>query len=138
MPRCCDKPNFESISLVETNANDPTPSPHETAQVDQDNQPDWHLKEWVTHFGKRQAALVNELGWDKARASYLWHGKQPYRRDIVNEVASWLGIEPFELLMPPSDALALRSLREAAKAIVANQPPPAAPLTSKPSRGERQ
>ena len=78
---------------------------------------DWYLRAWLAHFGKKQAALVNELGWDKARANFLWHSKQAYRRDDVNIVATWLGIAPFELLMSPKDALALRRLRETAKLI---------------------
>ena len=80
---------------------------------------DWHLQEWLAHFGKRQVSLVNELGWDKARASFVWNGRQPYRRPLVNEVARWLGIRPFELLMPPREALALRRLRNTALAIAA-------------------
>jgi len=81
--------------------------------------PDWHLQEWMAHFGKRQAALVNELGWTKNRAHFVWHSSQRYRRDDVNTIASWLGIKPFELLMSPREALALRRLRQSAAAIVA-------------------
>ncbi len=73
----------------------------------------------MEHLGKKQAALVNELGWDKSRAHIVWHSKQPYRRDIVNEVAKWLDIRPYELLMPPVEALALRGLRRNAALIVA-------------------
>lgn len=82
---------------------------------------DWYLKEWLAHFGKIQASLINELGWDKAKASFVWNGKQPYRRSLVNEIAAWLGIKPFELLMPPRDALALRRLRETAVQIAAEE-----------------
>jgi transcriptional regulator with XRE-family HTH domain len=87
--------------------------------VTDEPQLDWFLREWLTHFGKRQAALVNELGWNKQRASYVWNSRQSYRREVVNEIAQWLGIRPFELLMPPREALALRRLRETAAAIVA-------------------
>lgn len=106
--------------------------------MDENDQPDWFLREWVTYAGKRQASLVNELGWDKARANFVWHGKQPYRRDIVNEVSRWLGIEPFELLMPPHEAMAIKSFREAARAIASGDPMPIAaekgrPYTQPPS-----
>ena len=84
-------------------------------------EPDWHLQAWMREKGKIQADLVRELGWDKAKASFLWNGKQPYRKDLVNQVAEWLDIEPFELLMPPSEAKALRQLRETALAIAAGQ-----------------
>ncbi len=86
----------------------------------------------MTHFGKRQASLVNELGLDKATAQFLWHSKQPYKRDYVNRIAAWLGLKPFELLMAPSDALALRRLRETAYAIVSQTAvaePAATPFT---------
>ena len=98
----------------------------------------------MSHFGKKQAALVNELGWDKARANFIWHGRQPYRREIVNEVAQWLGIKPFELLMSPRTALAFRNLKSSAAMIVAepesefdfedlipDPPPPTAPAARK-------
>ena len=79
--------------------------------------PDWYLRDWANHFGKRQASLVSELGWEKSRAHHVWHSKQSYRREDVNAVAEWLGIEPHELLMKPSDALALRRLRQTAAEI---------------------
>lgn len=83
------------------------------------NRPDWFLKEWLSHYDKRQASLVNDLGWNKQKASFLWHGKQPYNRDIVNEISEWLGIHPYELLMPPSKALQLRAFEESAIKIAA-------------------
>lgn len=76
----------------------------------------------MRHQGKRQADLVKDLGWSKNRANIVWHSQQSYRRELVNEVATWLGIQPFELLMSPRDALALRQLRETAAAIVAGAP----------------
>lgn len=79
---------------------------------------DWHLQEWLTHFGKIQSSLVNELGWDKSKANFVYHGKQQYKRDIVNAIATWLGIQPYELLMPPEQALAIRQLRQTAQAIL--------------------
>lgn len=80
---------------------------------------DWHLQEWMQHFGKIQASLVNELGWDKAKANFIYHGKQQYRRDVVNTLSAWLGIKPYELMMLPEEALAFRRLRETAEQIVA-------------------
>lgn len=77
----------------------------------------------MKHEKKRQAALVNELGWNKSKANLVWHGKQQYTRATVNEVAAWLDIQPYELLMLPSDALQLRQFRQAALAIAAGQQP---------------
>jgi hypothetical protein len=96
----------------------------------------WYLQEWFAHLGKRQSSLVNELGWDKARASFVWTGRQPYKRALVNEIATWLGLRPYELLMHPRDALALRRLRETAAAIVAEEaaPPFEGPKITTPAR----
>ena len=78
---------------------------------------DWHLKAWAKHLGKKQADLVNELGWTSGRASKVWNSGIPYKREIVNEVASWLGIRPFELFMRPREAESLRRLRDTAREI---------------------
>lgn len=101
--------------------------------------PDWHLREWLVHFDKKQAALSNELGWNKQKAHHVWHGLQEYRRETVNEVARWLGIEPFELLMRPNEALALRGLRNMAAQIVGQAEPPTPPKpTPKPASTHRR
>lgn len=84
---------------------------------------DWHITEWLTYAQKRQADLVNDLGWSRRKASDVCNGVQPYKRDIVNEVAVWLGVEPYELLMSPDDAIRLRHIRQAMLAI-AEQPSP--------------
>lgn len=84
--------------------------------------PDWHLKDWVAHFNKRQSSLTNELGWSKNRANKVWHSQQSYRREEVNEIAAWLGIAPYELLMPPEKAMGLRQLEETARRIAAEAP----------------
>lgn len=85
---------------------------------------DWFLKEWLAYFGKRQSSLDNELGWDKAKADFVWHGKTPYRRDLINAICDWLQIEPFEILMPPERAMSMRRLRETARLIVAEDGAP--------------
>lgn len=84
---------------------------------------DWYLQAWMEHKGKIQASLINELGWDKAKANFIYHGKQPYKRDVVNALSDWLEIEPYELLMPPEKALAIRRLYATAEAIVSTNSP---------------
>jgi transcriptional regulator with XRE-family HTH domain len=86
-----------------------------------DSENNWYLREWAARDGKRQADLGRDLGWQKNTANRIWHGRQPYRRDIVNQVAAWLGIEPYELLMPPEQAIALRNLRQTARMIAAEE-----------------
>lgn len=88
---------------------------------------DWFLKEWAACRGKIQADLVGDLGFHKNAAFRIWHGKQPYRRDLVNRIAAWLQIEPYELLMPPEEAVGLRHLRETALAIATSHTGPRVP-----------
>ncbi|GAA0394674.1 hypothetical protein GCM10009093_21560 [Brevundimonas terrae] len=82
---------------------------------------DWYLQEWMEHFGKKQAALNNELGWTKSRMSNIWHGRQRFNRDLLIEISDWLGIEMYELLMKPEDALLMRQFRNAAIGIAKAQ-----------------
>ena len=82
--------------------------------------PNWYLKEWLDASGKKQADIVKDLNWNKARISMLVSGKQPYNRNSVNELAAYLNLKPHELLMHPTDATALRSLRESAISIAAS------------------
>ena len=80
---------------------------------------DWYLKEWLKTLNKRQADVVRELDWNKAKVSLTASGKQPYTRDDVNEMAAYLNLRPYELLMHPEDAMSLRQLRADAKRIAA-------------------
>lgn len=79
---------------------------------------DWYLKEWLAALGKKQADIVRDLDWNKARVSLMLRGKQPYDRDSLNELAAYLHLKPHELLMHPDDAMALRRLKIAAGQIV--------------------
>lgn len=72
---------------------------------------DWYLKEWLITLGKKQADVVRELDWNKAKVSLTISGKQQYTRDDVNEIADYLAIKPYELLMHPDDAMRLRRLK---------------------------
>ncbi len=85
---------------------------------------DWYLADWATALGKRQVDFVNDLNWNKARASLLWNGKQGYTREIVVEVARYLSIRPYELLIRPEEAMAIRAMRDAARQIAIGLPPP--------------
>ncbi|WP_271165834.1 hypothetical protein ACETKC_10200 [Brevundimonas intermedia] len=113
--------NRESSGIVEMITNDRRRRTGQSRLVEKN----WFLQQWLDHFNKRQASLVNELGWDKSRANFVYHGKQPYRRDLVNEIAAWLQIEPYELLMDPQEAIAIRYLRAAARSISEGSPLPA-------------
>jgi len=94
----------------------------------------WYLAEWAERLGVRQKDAVEKLGWSKAQASDLFTGKQRYTADLVDEVSIWLRLQPYELLMAPDDALAIREIHKSASRIapVAFTPIP----TRKPEEAE--
>jgi hypothetical protein len=108
--------NFESrflekkVSFGGSDANQDAPQ----SQDMRDSEPDWHLQAWMGVRKKRQADLVKELGWAKGRANKFYHSQHPYRREVVNELAAWLDIEPWELLMAPERAAKIKRLMGAA------------------------
>lgn len=74
----------------------------------------WYLREWMDSLGVIQAEMCRRTGWSKASCSQLYNNKQDYSPEIVNAAAQALHVEPFELLMRPERAMALRRQREAA------------------------
>lgn len=97
----------------------------------------WYLAEWAAHLGKIQADAQRELGWPKATASDLWNAKQRYTQDLVDQVAKWLGLQPYELLLPPTEAEGLRQMRQAAYAIAEREHPPYEPAPPATLTGTR-
>lgn len=81
-------------------------------------QVNWYLREWMDLLGVNQAEMIRRTGWAKATASQLYNNVQDYSPKIVNEAAQALNVEPFELLLKPDRAMALRRLRDHALAIV--------------------
>jgi len=83
-------------------------------------------------LGVRQVDMQRDAGWSKATASQLYTGVQSYSPKVVNEAAAVLNVKPYELLMHPSDAMALRRLKGAAMQIAADNvettPAPTAPV----------
>ena len=66
-----------------------------------------------------QAALVRETIYSKATISDLVSGKQRFNRDILNDLAKVLNVRPYELLIHPDEAIAIRRVRESALRIAA-------------------
>jgi hypothetical protein len=118
--------NFESrfLSGKVSFRGDDAAKPHPHSQAVSDSEPDWHLQSWMGVRKKRQADLVKELGWAKGRANKFFHGQHPYRREIVNELAAWLEIEPWELLMEPERAEKIKRLMGAAYDVVGSKAAP--------------
>lgn len=82
--------------------------------------PDWYLPEWMATLKVKQAALAKECGWNNSTMHGIYHGRTEYYREIVNLIAGKLNIQPYELLMHPDEAMALRRLRETALTIAAD------------------
>lgn len=83
----------------------------------------WFLREWMEASGLRgrgaQAKMMELTGWSKATMSQLFNGTQDYSPKVVNDAARALNTEPFELLMLPERAMAMRRWREDAIRIAA-------------------
>lgn len=82
----------------------------------------WYLREWMAMIHPkergRQAWMMEKTGWSKATMSQLYNNEQDYSPQKVNEAAAALNTEPWELLMPPERAMALRRIRASAEEIV--------------------
>lgn len=85
---------------------------------------DWYLADWLETLHVRQADLSRLTDWDKRKTSFLVSGKQPYKREDVNDAAFALNLQPFELLMPPEQAMALRQLYASSLTIAAERQSP--------------
>ncbi len=83
----------------------------------------WYLVEWMASHGMAgrgaQARMMELTGWTKATMSQLYNGEQDYSPKIVNEAAAALNVRPWELLMHPEEAMAIRQLVVQAKRISA-------------------
>jgi transcriptional regulator with XRE-family HTH domain len=79
---------------------------------------DWYLNEWLETLQVSQAELGRRTDYPKAKVSDLANGKQRYNRDILNDIAHALNVQPFELLMHPADAMAQRRIRKLAEEMV--------------------
>jgi transcriptional regulator with XRE-family HTH domain len=72
----------------------------------------------MDHLGVNQAEMIRRTDWSKATASQLYNNKQDYSPKVVNEAAKALNVAPYELLMKPETAAALRRLRQDALRVV--------------------
>lgn len=85
--------------------------------------PDWYLREWMENLGVSQADLARECDWTNSTMHGIYHGRTAYYREIVNLIADKLNVRPYELMMHPDEAHAMRQLRkEALKVVEASEP----------------
>lgn len=82
--------------------------------------PNWFIREWADALKMRPVDLVRETDIPPSTMSEIWNGKTDYYRWLVNEFSRAMNIEPFELLMHPDEAFALRRLRTDAIRIAAD------------------
>lgn len=83
----------------------------------------WYLPEWMEACGivgrGAQARMMELTGWSRATMSQLYNGKQDYSPAVITAAANALNVEPYELLMPPERAKAIRRMLASAEQIVA-------------------
>lgn len=82
----------------------------------------WFLPEWMTAADvQTQADMMEKTGWSKAKMSQLYNAKQDFNSQILSEAARALNVKPYELLMHPEDAMAIRRMRRDALQIAADR-----------------
>lgn len=81
----------------------------------------WYLPEWMDTLRVRQSDMVARAGWSKTTASLLYNRQQDYSPRLVEEASAALNVAPFELLLHPEDAMAIRRLRDSAVTIAADR-----------------
>lgn len=82
----------------------------------------WYLPEWMAASNiATQAEMMEKTGWSKAKMSQLYNAKQDFNSEVLTEAANALNARPYELLMPPEDAMAIRQLRQTALHIAADR-----------------
>lgn len=90
----------------------------------------WYLPEWmaVAELKGRgaQTRMMELTGWSKATMSQLYNGGQDFSPKVLAEAAQALNCAPYELLMHPETAMAIRRLRQDALRIVEDSKPPKA------------
>lgn len=78
---------------------------------------DWYLKDWMNLKGFSQTQMAMRAGWSNAKMSEMYNGKFQYKRDTVNQISKILGIEPFELLIPPELAEGLHLVLDGVRSL---------------------
>jgi hypothetical protein len=82
---------------------------------------DWFLKEWMRSKDVTQKFLQEESGWTYRITSQLVNRKTRWNRDHLMLAAKILKVRPYELLMHPDDANALKRFRAEALTVAAEQ-----------------
>lgn len=123
MRSCSHITNFLSSGFVRTSPADLRPQRSYNANMARRGIPkgeiNWFFPEWMAYFGvSKQVDIMEKTGWSKATTSQIMSGKQDYSPKVVNEAAKAFHLAPYELLMRPEEAMALRQLRSDALRVV--------------------
>lgn len=82
---------------------------------------DWYLKDWLRTLRISQSALAERLDWQNSKVSRLVNGTSDWNREHLEQVATALHLQPFELLLHPEDAMSVRRMRDSALVIAADK-----------------
>jgi transcriptional regulator with XRE-family HTH domain len=143
---CSHITNLSAIAFVRTLHNDLESNHSHNLNMARRGVPkqiNWYLREWMeateAFKGRGGQERFREVtGWSKATMSQLYNNKQDYSPKLVNEAAQALSIAPYELLMHPEWAMAIRRLRQDALRVVEDSKamdPPEAVVTKPRKRG---
>lgn len=83
--------------------------------------PDWYLIEWMRYYGKSQSFMAKAIGVSESTMSDICNGRTSYYRALVNDLASALNVQPYELLMPPDKAHRFRGYDNAVLSVAAER-----------------
>lgn len=88
--------------------------PKRSPKTQRDYRHTWYLQEWMQTFDppRIQADMIREFGWSRAKASDVFNG-QRYTQELIDELAPWLNVKPYELLLHPEEANQIRYLQRA-------------------------
>ena len=73
---------------------------------------DWYLREWLELKNMSQQRIHQLTGCSVGKVNEIYHSQTPFRRESLNTLAEVLGVEPYELLMPPERAMWWRRIEQ--------------------------
>lgn len=70
----------------------------------------WYLMEWMEFLKLKQKDITEKTGWQKAKINRLYNDRNSYTNEVVIGIAKALDVKPYELFMPPEQAMVMRIL----------------------------
>ena len=66
--------------------------------------------EWMEFLKLKQKDITEKTGWQKARINRLYNDHSSYTNEVIIGISKALDIKPYELFMPPEQAMVVRIL----------------------------